>query len=212
MSHQPLPLLTPSVDAQFAGVLIANMLEAWLTAAPALEATEEAMNDHQDHRTALQQTGVHLYPSVDSGPGTASSGEYRTPVCAAGQSVGTGWPETAIRTLDRDLGQSGARMKGREDFKTLVADVSMGQAGAVFALEVSRQARSNLDWHRLLELCALTHTLVIDADGCYDPGDFNDGLLLGLKGTMAQAKLHFLRGRLQGGKLNKAQKGELRFP
>src|SRR5260363_301229 len=90
MSHQPLPLLTPSVDAQFAGVLIANMLEAWLTAAPALEATEEAMNDHQDHRTALQQTGVHLYPSVDSGPGTASSGEYRTPVCAAGQSVGTG--------------------------------------------------------------------------------------------------------------------------
>src|SRR5260364_380837 len=80
MSHQPLPLLTPSVDAQFAGVLIANMLEA----------TEEAMNDHQDHRTALQQTGVHLYPSVDSCPGTASSGEYRTPVCAAGQSVGTG--------------------------------------------------------------------------------------------------------------------------
>ncbi|HAU2961175.1 TPA: recombinase family protein, partial [Salmonella enterica subsp. diarizonae] len=87
-----------------------------------------------------------------------------------------------------------------------------GNVGAVFALEVSRLARSNLDWHRLLELCALTHTLVIDADGCYDPGDFNDGLLLGLKGTMAQAELHFLRGRLQGGKLNKAQKGELRFP
>ncbi|CCD29372.1 Resolvase domain protein [Candidatus Glomeribacter gigasporarum BEG34] len=128
------------------------------------------------------------------------------------KALALGWPETAIRTLDRDLGQSGARMKGREDFKTLVADVSMGQVGAVFALEVSRLARSNLDWHRLLELCALTHTLVIDADGCYDPGDFNDGLLLGLKGTMAQAKLHFLRGRLQGGKLNKAQKGELRFP
>ena len=88
----------------------------------------------------------------------------------------------------------------------------MSQVGAVFALEVSRLARSNLDWHRLLELCALTHTLVIDADGCYDPGDFNDGLLLGLKGTMAQAELHFLRGRLLGGKLNKAQKGELRFP
>jgi DNA invertase Pin-like site-specific DNA recombinase len=107
---------------------------------------------------------------------------------------------------------SGAQMTGREDFKTLVADVSMGHVGAVFALEVSRLARSNLDWHRLLELCALTSTLVIDADGCYDPGDFNDGLLLGLKGTMAQAELHFLRGRLQGGKLNKAQKGELRFP
>ncbi|BCF98090.1 hypothetical protein PPGU19_026590 [Paraburkholderia sp. PGU19] len=128
------------------------------------------------------------------------------------KALALGWPKTAIRTLDRDLGQSGAQMAGREDFKTLVADVSMGQVGAVFALEVSRLARSNLDWHRLLELCALTHTLVIDADGCYDPGDFNDGLLLGLKGTMAQAELHFLRGRLQGGKLNKAQKGELRFP
>src|SRR6266436_2452070 len=128
------------------------------------------------------------------------------------KALALGWTPPTIRTLDRDLGVSGAQMAGREDFKTLVADVSMGQVGAVFALEVSRLARSNLDWHRLLELCALTHTLVIDSDGCYDPGDFNDGLLLGLKGTMAQAELHFLRGRLQGGKLNKAQKGELRFP
>jgi len=123
-----------------------------------------------------------------------------------------GWSESAIRTLDRDLGMTGTEMTRREDFKTLVADVSMGQVGAVFALEVSRLARSNLDWHRLLELCALTATLVIDEDGCYDPSDFNDGLLLGLKGTMAQAELHFLHARLQGGKLNKAKKGELRFP
>src|SRR5713101_1155907 len=123
-----------------------------------------------------------------------------------------GWNESAIRTLDRDLGMTGTEMTRREDFKTLVADVSMGQVGAVFALEVSRLARSNLDWHRLLELCALTATLVIDEDGCYDPSDFNDGLLLGLKGTMAQAELHFLHARLQGGKLNKAKKGELRFP
>jgi DNA invertase Pin-like site-specific DNA recombinase len=128
------------------------------------------------------------------------------------KALALGWPQRSIRVLDRDLGMSGAQITGREDFKTLVADVSMSQVGAVFALEVSRLARSNLDWHRLLELCALTHTLVIDADGCYDPGDFNDGLLLGLKGTMAQAELHFLRGRLLGGKLNKAQKGELRFP
>lgn len=84
------------------------------------------------------------------------------------KALALGWPQTAIRILDRDLGQSGAQMTGREDFKTLVADVSMGNVGAVFALEVSRLARSNLDWHRLLELCALTHTLVIDADGCYD--------------------------------------------
>lgn len=122
-----------------------------------------------------------------------------------------GWNETSIRVLDRDLGKSGTRMSAREDFKALVADVSMGQVGAVLALEASRLSRSDLDWHRLLELCALTHTLVIDEDGCYDPSDFNDGLLLGLKGTMAQAELHFLRTRMEGGKLNKAKKGELRF-
>ena len=123
-----------------------------------------------------------------------------------------GWSESLIRTLDQDLGKTGTEMTRREDFKTLVADVSMGQVGAVFALEVSRLARSNLDWQRLLELCALTSTLVIDEDGCYDPADFNDGLLLGLKGVMASAEIHFLRARLQGGKLHKAQKGELRFP
>lgn len=123
-----------------------------------------------------------------------------------------GWSESTVQILDRDLGKTGTQMTGREDFKTLVAEVSMGQVGAVFALEVSRLARSNLDWHRLLELCALTDTLVIDEDGCYNPADFNDGLLLGLKGTMAHAELHLLRGRLLGGKLNKARKGELRFP
>src|SRR5882762_9605173 len=123
-----------------------------------------------------------------------------------------GWTEDVICTLDGDLGVSGTHTTGRTDFKTLVADVSMGQVGAVFALEASRLARSNVDWHRLLQLCALTRTLVIDEDGSYDPADFNDGLLLGLKGTMAQAKLHFLRGRLLGGKLNKARKGELRTP
>jgi len=129
-----------------------------------------------------------------------------------GKALELGWSDPAIRILDRDLGMSGAQATGREDFQTLVAEVSMGQVGAVFALEVSRLARSNLDWHRLLELCALTETLVIDEDGCYNPADFNDGLLLGLKGTMAQAELHFLRARLLGGKLNKAKKGELRFP
>src|SRR5216684_7679831 len=96
-----------------------------------------------------------------------------------------GWNDLTVQILDRDLGKSGAQITGREDFKTLVAEVSMGQVGAVFALEVSRLARSNLDWHRLLQLCALTETLVIDEDGCYDPADFNDGLLLGLKGAMA---------------------------
>jgi DNA invertase Pin-like site-specific DNA recombinase len=117
-----------------------------------------------------------------------------------------GWSEPAIRILDRDLGKTGTEMTRREDFKTLVADVSMGQVGAVFALEASRLARSNLDWHRLLELCALTQTLVIDEDGCYDPADFNDSLVLGLKGTMAQAELHFLRARLRAVSSTKPKK------
>lgn len=88
----------------------------------------------------------------------------------------------------------------------------MGQVGAIFSLEASRLARSNQDWHRLLELCAITGTLVIDEDGCYDPAEFNDGLVLGMKGTFAQAELHIIRARLHGGKLNKASRGELRFP
>jgi len=96
------------------------------------------------------------------------------------KALALGWSPEAIQVLDADLGRSGAESSTREDFKTLVAEVSMDRVGAVFALEVSRLARSNLDWHRLLELCALTRTLVIDEDGCYDPADFNDGLLLGL--------------------------------
>lgn len=123
-----------------------------------------------------------------------------------------GWTPERIRILDRDLGQSGARSTNREDFKSLVGDVAMGQVGAIFSLEASRLARSNQDWHRLLELCAISGTLVIDEDGCYDPGEFNDTLVLGMKGTFAQAELHIIRARLHGGKLNKAQKGELRFP
>jgi DNA invertase Pin-like site-specific DNA recombinase len=123
-----------------------------------------------------------------------------------------GWSPEHIRILDRDLCQSGARMTRREDFKALFGDVAMGQVGAIFALEVSRLARSNQDWHRLLELCAITGTLVVDEDGCYDPAEFNDGLVLGMKGTFAQAELHIINARLQGGKINKALKGELRFP
>jgi excisionase family DNA binding protein len=123
-----------------------------------------------------------------------------------------GWLPDQIRVLDADLGQSGSQMNQRQDFKTLVADVSLEKVGAVFALEASRLSRSCSDWHRLLEICSLTGTLIVDADGCYDPADFNDQLLLGLKGTMSQAELHFIRARLQGGKRNKAQRGELRFP
>ena len=122
-----------------------------------------------------------------------------------------GWSQEQIRVLDRDLGKSGAAASTRTDFKTLVGDVAMGHVGAIFSLEASRLARSNQDWHRLLELCAITGTVVIDEDGVYDPADFNDGLVLGMKGTFAQAELHIIRARLHGGKLNKASRGDLRF-
>ena len=128
------------------------------------------------------------------------------------KALSLGWNQDQIRVLDRDLGQSGTAANTRIDFKTLVSDVAMGQIGAIFSLEASRLARSNQDWHRLLELCAITDTLVIDEDGVYHPGEFNDGLVLGMKGTFAQAELHIIRARLHGGKLNKAQRGELRFP
>jgi DNA invertase Pin-like site-specific DNA recombinase len=130
----------------------------------------------------------------------------------ANQAKALGWMPEQIRILDGDLGHSGEQATHRDDFKTLVSDVAMGQVGAIFSLEASRLARSNKDWHRLLELCAITKTLVFDGDGCYDPADFNDGLVLGIKGQFAQAELHIIRARLHGAKLNKAQKGELRFP
>ena len=122
------------------------------------------------------------------------------------------WPPERILILDHDLGISGTQMANRPDFQRLVSLVSLQQVGAVFALEASRLSRSDLDWHRLVDLSGWTGTLLIDEDGAYNPGDFNDRLLLGLKGTMSQAELHFLRVRLQGGKLNKARKGQLRFP
>jgi DNA invertase Pin-like site-specific DNA recombinase len=123
-----------------------------------------------------------------------------------------GWDSTRIRILDGDLGQSGSNTTHREDFKLLVAEVSMSNVGAIFVLEASRLSRSSADWNRLLELCSLTCTLIIDQDGCYDPSQFNDQLLLGLKGTMSQAELHLIRARLHGAKLNKAKRGELHFP
>src|SRR6202035_4223414 len=97
-------------------------------------------------------------------------------------------------------------------FQRLVTEVSLGRAGIVLGLEVSRLARNSSDWHRLLEICALTEALILDEDGVYDPAHFNDRLLLGLKGTMSEAELHVLRARLQGGILNKATRGELKIP
>lgn len=126
--------------------------------------------------------------------------------------VALGWPIERIIVIDNDLGQSGAPAVDREGFQKLVAEVGMGRAGIVLGLEVSRLARNSTDWHRLLEICALTDTLILDEDGVYDPSHFNDRLLLGLKGTLSEAELHVLRARLQGGILNKARRGELQCP
>lgn len=122
-----------------------------------------------------------------------------------------GWPEDQIEIIDCDLGLSGASAD-REGFQRLVAEVGLGKAGLVMGLEVSRLARNSTDWHRLLEICALTETLILDEDGVYDPQQFNDRLLLGLKGTLSEAELHVIRARLQGGIRNKARRGELRTP
>jgi DNA invertase Pin-like site-specific DNA recombinase len=123
-----------------------------------------------------------------------------------------GWPIERVIVIDSDLGQSGTSAADREGFQKLVGEVGMGRAGIVLGLEVSRLARNSSDWHRLLEICALTDTLILDEDGVYSPGDFNDRLLLGLKGTMSEAEVHVLRARLRGGILNQARRGALKLP
>ncbi|MCL6448895.1 MAG: recombinase family protein [Armatimonadetes bacterium] len=128
------------------------------------------------------------------------------------RAVALGWPPERVVVIDEDLGQSGASAAGREGFQRLVADVSLGLVGIILGLEVSRLARCSSDWYRLLEICALTDTLILDEEGLYDPNSFNDRLLLGLKGTMSEAELHFLKMRMRGGVLSKARRGELKGP
>ncbi len=127
------------------------------------------------------------------------------------RAMALGWPSEGIHVIDCDLGLSGAD-RDREGFNRLVAEVSMGRVGIVLGLEVSRLARNSTDWHRLLEICGQTRTLILDEDGIYDPCDFNDRLLMGLKGTMSEAELHMLKIRLQGGLMNKARRGTLKIP
>ena len=121
-----------------------------------------------------------------------------------------GWSDEQIVVIDEDLGLSGAGAVARAGFARLTTEVALGRVGLVLGLEVSRLARNNADWHRLIELAGLTDTLIGDADGIYHPALFNDRLLLGLKGTMSEAELHVLRARLNGGIRNKAERGELR--
>lgn len=127
-----------------------------------------------------------------------------------GRAVALGWEESQITVIDSDQGRSGSSAAGRDGFQHLVAEVSMGHAGIVPGLEVSRLARNNTDWHRLLEICALSGTLILDEDGLYDPRTFNDRLVLGMKDTMSEAELHLLGARLRGGQLARARRGGLK--
>ena len=121
-----------------------------------------------------------------------------------------GWAKEQVIVIDEDLGLSGSGSAKRSGFARMTAEVALGHVGIVLGLEVSRLARNNADWYRLLDLCGMTDTLIGDSDGIYHPALFNDRLVLGLKGTMSEAELHILRARLDGGIRNKAARGELR--
>jgi DNA invertase Pin-like site-specific DNA recombinase len=129
----------------------------------------------------------------------------------ANRAVALGWPEGRVLVIDEDLGKSASSAEGREGFARLVAEVGLDHVGLILGVEMSRLARSSKDWHQLLEICALFSTLIADLDGIYDPSQYNDRLLLGLKGTMSEAELHVLKQRLHEGKLSKARRGELTF-
>jgi len=128
------------------------------------------------------------------------------------RAVALGWQTSRVLVIDEDLGKSGASAAGRVGFQRLVTEITMGHVGLVVGIEMSRLARSGADWYQLLELCALSGALLADADGVYDPVEFNDRLLLGLKGTMSEAELHLLKQRMLAGKQAKARRGELAIP
>ena len=126
------------------------------------------------------------------------------------RAVALGWPVVQIVTVDSDLGETATSVADRQGFQKLMTEVSLGRVGLVMGLEVSRLARNNADWARLLEICAITDTLILDEEGIYNPTDFNDRLLLNMKGTFSEVELHVLRSRLRGGILSKARRGELK--
>ncbi|MGD8263411.1 MAG: recombinase family protein [Desulfobacterales bacterium] len=126
------------------------------------------------------------------------------------QAIALGWPLVQIVTVDSDLGETATSVADRQGFQKLMTEVSLGRVGLVMGLEVSRLARNNADWARLLEICAITDTLILDEEGIYNPTDFNDRLLLNMKGTFSEVELHVLRSRLRGGILSKARRGELK--
>jgi len=128
----------------------------------------------------------------------------------ADRALHLGWPKEQVKIIDEDLARSGSGTSDRSGFNMMTTEVALGHVGLILSIEVSRVARNSADWYRLLDLCGVTDTLIGDEDGLYHPGLFNDRLLLGLKGTMAEAELHVIRARLEGGIRNKAARGQLR--
>jgi DNA invertase Pin-like site-specific DNA recombinase len=161
-----------------------------------------------DHLDRTAQVYVRQSTMIQVRENTASTARQYD---LAGRARDLGWLPERIQVIDQDQGHSGASTAGRDGFQHLVAQVGLGRTGAVLSLEASRLARSCSDWYRLIEICALTNTLVIDEDGVYDPTLYSDRLLLGFLGTMSEAELHLIRSRLLGGKLKKASDGQLRF-
>jgi len=169
------------------------------------EATRKVRTEHLRRRAYLYVRQSTLRQVLENTESTARQYDLRQ------RAVALGWPEEQVVVIDNDQGLSGASAVDREGFQHLVSEVGLGRAGIVMGLEVSRLARRSSDWHRLVEICALSGTLILDEDGLYEPREFNDRLLLGLKGTMSEAELHFLRARLNGGRMNKLRRGELVF-
>ena len=171
------------------------------------------MNAHLKVQSHHLERGAYLYIRQSSMRQVVENVESaKRQYALRGRATALGWRDEQIIVIDNDQGESGASASWREGFQRLVSDVGLGHAGIVMGLEVSRLARNNADWQRLLEICALADTLILDEDGVYDPTSFNDRLLLGLKGTMSEAELHVIKARLRGGILNKARRGEFRSP
>src|SRR5438034_4646713 len=168
---------------------------------PELKVTQQHL-EHDAYLYVRQSTPRQVLENVES-----TQRQY----ALRDRAVAQGWPLERIHVIDCDLGKSAAHYQaaGRDGFQQLVSEVALGKAGMVMGLEVSRLARNSADWHRLIELCSLGGALILDEDGIYDPANFNDRLLLGLKGTMSEAELHFLKARMRGGMINKARRGEL---
>jgi DNA invertase Pin-like site-specific DNA recombinase len=169
------------------------------------------MTDPSKIKLSHTQRAAYVYIRQSS-PGQVEHNRESTArqYALADRACQLGWPKPQVVIIDEDLGLSGSGVERRSGFARLISEVALAHVGIVLGLEVSRLARNNADWYRLLELCGVTDTLIGDSDGVYHPALFNDRLLLGLKGTMSEAELHIIRARLDGGIRNKAARGELR--